>query len=86
MKSGVLLKVDKRTRNERVIRGTKVLLEKGYHLVPGLDFNDILVFQLADQARAKPVHYEVKHEDIIGKGVLVNGVVSILTKNMLIEL
>ncbi len=87
-KTGLLLKVDKSTRNNATIRGTKLSTKKGYFLLPGLDFNDVLVFEVEDEteAAANSKKYIVRHEDISGKGALVLGVVSILTTNMLTEL
>ena len=85
-KEGLLLKVEESTRNGVTIRGKEVLLKKGYYLLPGKDFNDILVYEIEEEPSANSKIHHVRHEDITGKGARVGNVVSILTTNMLTEL
>ncbi len=85
-KDHLLLKVDESTRNGATIRGKELRVKKGYFLVPGMDFNDVLVYEVEEEMSATRTIHQVRHDDIIGKGARVNKVVSILTTNMLTEL
>ena len=84
-------KIDDRyvfTKNESIVRlqsvenGTAVghvmKTELGYYAIPGLNFNEVLVYKLAKNQR-KLQKVELNTSEIIGKCILVDDVVSVAT-------
>lgn len=82
---GYLLKQLSYDTDTKVVTGFKLVVDRGCHLLPELDYNDVLVFRLGKQVKkVDRESLQVHADDVLGKGVVVEDIVSVMTTNMLV--